>query len=100
MNPPASPGETNIPSYQYTHEQIATMARLGLVMSGVNIHGIKGVEGDTLSFVFIADSPLGRAKGDGDDTDYDLLSTCVEDAMDLTYATFIDKYPSLAPYND
>jgi hypothetical protein len=100
-----SPEFGNTPSIQergYTLEQIATMARLGLVFSGIAVTQIDGTEGSSMTFTFVPDSPLGRAnKASGhDDFEMELLINCIDDARHLSYLDFKTRYPGLGPYEN
>jgi hypothetical protein len=84
----------------YSWEQISTMAKLGLVLEGIGVDEIEGNSESAISFSFISDSPMGRANQMAQSDNYDMLGTCIEDARQLPYDEFVEKYPSLAPYSE
>lgn len=82
----------------YTWEQIASMAKLGLVLEGLGVDGVDASDDCAISFSFVPDSPMGRANSLAGTEDYEMLGTCIQDARDLPYTQFVEKYPSLAPF--
>jgi len=82
----------------YSWEQVSKMAKLGLVLEGVGIEEVDGSADTVISFSFVADSPMGRANRMAGTANYDMLGTCIEDARELPYNLFVEKYPGLAPF--
>ena len=82
----------------YSLDQIAKMAKLGLVLNSAGANENDGMVDYAISFSFVADSPMGRANRIAGTEDYEILGTCIEDARELPYQTFVEKYPSLAPF--
>ena len=97
MNSDPRPAPT-IDQVGYSWDKVSNMSRLGLVFFGINVEEVDGEIDNAVSFTIVEDSPIGRAKELAHINGYDVLETCFEDARDLPYDLFVEKYPSLAPF--